>query len=175
MMSTNKMIGTMCHPSDSEAWKHFNHARHSFYYESRNVSGIVYRWFSTIWSIQTTIFIMTSNNYSIQFATMAVHEGSLYVLILITPGPNNPKNKVDAFLQSLIAELKHLWDVGVQTYAVSWKQNFQMRVALMWTIGHFPCVLDAFWLEYSWKTCLFLLYGAFTSVYIVHWSENVLV
>ena len=53
---------------------------------------------------------------------MDVYEGSLYVLIfVIVPGPNNPKNKIDVFLQPLIAELKQLWDVGVQTYDVSRK------------------------------------------------------
>ena len=59
-------------------------------------------------------------------------------LSVIVIGPNNPKNKIDVFLQSLIVKLKQLWNVGVQTYDVSWKQNFQMRVALMWTISDFP-------------------------------------
>ena len=31
-----------------------------------------------------------------------------------------------------------MWEVGVQTYDVSSKQNFQMRAALMWTISDFP-------------------------------------
>ena len=57
---------------------------------------------------------------------------------IIVPGPRNPKEKLDVFLQPLIAELKHLWEGGVQTYDVSSKQNFQMRAALMWTISDFP-------------------------------------
>ena len=56
---------------------------------------------------------------------------------IIVPGPRNPKEKLDVFLQPLIAELKYLWEVGEQTYDVSSKQNFQMRVALMWTISDF--------------------------------------
>ena len=60
-------------------------------------------------------------------------------LFVIVPRPNDPKNKIDVFLQHLIVELKQLWDVGVQTYEVSRKQNFQMRAALlMWTISDFP-------------------------------------
>ena len=62
----------------------------------------------------------------------------MIVLSIIVPGPRNPKEKLDVFLQPLIAELKHLWEVGVQTYDVSSKQNFQMRAALMWTISDFP-------------------------------------
>ena len=59
-------------------------------------------------------------------------------LSIIVPGPRNPKDKLDVFLQPLIAKLKHLWEVGVQTYDVSSKHNFQMRAALMWTISDFP-------------------------------------
>ena len=45
--------------------------------------------------------------------------------IVIVPGPKNPKNKLDVFLQPLIDELKELWEVGVETYDVSTKRNFQ--------------------------------------------------
>ena len=65
-------------------------------------------------------------------------------LFVIVPGHNNPKNKIDAFLQPLIAVLKQLSDVGVQAYDVSWKQNFQMRATLMWTITDFPGYLMLF-------------------------------
>ena len=58
-------------------------------------------------------------------------------LSVIVPGSNNPKHKIDVFLQSLIAELKHWWEVGVETYDVSPKQNFQMRSSLLWTISDF--------------------------------------
>ena len=42
-------------------------------------------------------------------------------LSVIVLGPRNPKEKLDVFLQPLIAELKELWEVGVQTYDVSSK------------------------------------------------------
>ena len=58
-------------------------------------------------------------------------------LTVIVPGPNNPKHKLDVFLQPLIAELKQLWDVGVETCDVSRKLNFRLRAALMWTISDF--------------------------------------
>lgn len=59
-------------------------------------------------------------------------------LTVLVPGPRNPKEKLDVFLQPLIEELKNLWEVGVQTYDVSLKQNFQMRAALLWSISDFP-------------------------------------
>ena len=63
-------------------------------------------------------------------------------------GPNNPKHKIDVFLQPLIAELKHLWEVGVETYDVSQKQNFQMRASLLWTISDFP----TYSMLFGWST-----------------------
>ena len=59
-------------------------------------------------------------------------------LTVIVPGPKNPKQGIDVFLQPLISELLQLWEVGVLTYDVSLKQNFMMRVALMWTVSDFP-------------------------------------
>ena len=61
----------------------------------------------------------------------------MFLTMLIT-GPNNPKGKIDVFIQPLIEELKSLWSVGVQTYDVVKKKNFNMRAALMWTINNFP-------------------------------------
>ena len=63
---------------------------------------------------------------------------SYLFLSVIIPGPKNPKDKLDVYLQPLISELLHLWNVGVETYDISMKQNFQMRAALLWTISDFP-------------------------------------
>ncbi|XP_058002242.1 uncharacterized protein LOC131179415 [Hevea brasiliensis] len=66
-------------------------------------------------------------------------DGEEYMfLTVIVPGPRNPKDKLDVYLQPLIAELKQLWEVGVETYDASKKNNFNMRVALLWTISDFP-------------------------------------
>ena len=67
---------------------------------------------------------------------------------VLVPGPTNPKGKIDVFLQPLIAELKSLWGVGVQTYDISKRKNFQMRAALMWTINDFP----AYSMMSGWNT-----------------------
>jgi hypothetical protein len=69
-------------------------------------------------------------------------------LTLIIPGPRNPKSKIDVYLQPLISELKQLWFEGVNTYDISRKQNFKLRVALMWTIGDFP----AYGMLSGWST-----------------------
>lgn len=47
-------------------------------------------------------------------------------LTIIIPEPYNPKDMIDVFLQPVIAELTHMWEVGVRTYDISLKNNFQM-------------------------------------------------
>ena len=59
-------------------------------------------------------------------------------LTVIVPGPKSPKQKLDVFLQPLIAELKSLWLNGAYTYDAWRKQNFVMRAAVLWTISDFP-------------------------------------
>ena len=85
---------------------------------------------------------------------MCMKEAYLFLYIIIL-GPNNPKNKIDVFLQPLIAELKQIWKVGIQTYDVSRKQNFQMKSALMWAISDFP----AYSMLSGWSTfsCLYCM------------------
>jgi Transposase family tnp2 len=60
------------------------------------------------------------------------------LLPLIIPGPTHLGRSIDIYLQPLIDELKSLWVDGVQTYDCFKKQNFMMRVAVMWTISDFP-------------------------------------
>ena len=56
-------------------------------------------------------------------------------LTCIIPGLDNPKVKIDVFLQPLIDELNE--SQGVLTYDIVTKQNFMLRATLMWTINDF--------------------------------------
>ncbi|XP_057770744.1 uncharacterized protein LOC130990533 [Salvia miltiorrhiza] len=131
--------GVMRHPSDSPAWKHLNDIFPDFTTEVRNVrlglstdgfqpfgqSGQQY----SSWPVIVTPYNLPP--------WMCMKEQFMFLTILV-PGPRNPKEKLDVFLQPLIAELIQLWNVGVLTYDVSLKQNFNMRAALLWTISDFP-------------------------------------
>ena len=59
-------------------------------------------------------------------------------LNMVTPSLKSPGKNIDVFLRPLIEKLKELWRVRVNTYDVSRRQNFQMKVALLWTISDFP-------------------------------------
>ena len=69
-------------------------------------------------------------------------------LTIVIPGPKNPGKHLDVFLRPLIDELKMLWSIGVNTYDAFRKQNFLMRVALMWTINDF----SAYAMLSGWST-----------------------
>ena len=53
-------------------------------------------------------------------------------------GPSSPSKNIDVCLRPLIDELTWLRSSRALTYDISRKQNFVMRVALMWTINDFP-------------------------------------
>ena len=59
-------------------------------------------------------------------------------LSLLIPCPKSPKGKFNIYMQPLIKELKHLWNVGVETYDISKKQNFIIKAVILWTINDFP-------------------------------------
>ena len=64
-------------------------------------------------------------------------EQTFFILSLLIPGPIALWNDIDIYLQPLIDELNELWEVGVETYDASIKQNFCMHAAILWTINNF--------------------------------------
>ncbi|WMV29453.1 hypothetical protein MTR67_022838 [Solanum verrucosum] len=131
--------GVLSHPSDGEAWKHFDNVYPDFASEPRNVRlGLCLDGFTpfsnnaspySCWPVFLTPYDLPSEMCMI----------SPYIFLsCVIPGPRNPKSLIDVYLQPLIDELKQLWFEGVLTYDISTKQNFIMRASLMWTINDFP-------------------------------------
>ncbi|XP_059295599.1 uncharacterized protein LOC132048937 [Lycium ferocissimum] len=131
--------GVLCHPSDGEAWKHFDRTFQNFANEPRNIRlGLCADGFTpfsvsaapySCWPVFVTPYNLPPE--------MCMTSPYLF-LTCIVPGPRNPKSLIDVYLQPLIHELQTLWHEGVLTYDISTKQNFNMRAALMWTINDFP-------------------------------------
>ena len=139
----------MCHPSDSEAWQHFNATHPDFAAEIRNVRlglctdgfnpfGCSGRQYSS-WPV-----ILTPYNLP---PWMCMKTPYMF-LTVIAPGPDNPKQNIDIYLQPLIKELKMLWRDGILTYDVHTGQNFCLRATLMWTISDF----SAYSMLSGWST-----------------------
>ncbi|CAH9124646.1 unnamed protein product [Cuscuta epithymum] len=115
--------GVMCHPSDGEAWKHFDQMYPQFASKPRNVRlGICSDGFSP--------FGMSAKSYSCW---------PIIVTVYNLP-PSMCMTTPYMFLTSIIP--------GVVTYDVSLKHNFVLKAALMWTISDFP----AYGMLSGWQT-----------------------
>ncbi|XP_047270411.1 uncharacterized protein LOC124899548 [Capsicum annuum] len=94
-----KEDGVMRHPSDSEAWKHFNESHPFFAAKPRNVrlglctdgfqpfsqSGRKY----SLWSVIVTLYNLPPG--------MCMKEAYMFLTIIVS-GPSNPKHKIDVYL-----------------------------------------------------------------------------
>ncbi|XP_062116763.1 uncharacterized protein LOC133830729 [Humulus lupulus] len=58
-------------------------------------------------------------------------------LSMLIPGPKQPGNDIDVYLEPLMDELLELWN-GVYTYYASTKKFFNLKAMLLWTINDFP-------------------------------------
>ncbi|XP_010445863.1 PREDICTED: uncharacterized protein LOC104728603 [Camelina sativa] len=131
--------GVIAHPSDAEAWKHFQSLYPGFAYEPRNVYlGLSTDGFNpfgkhgrqySLWPVIVTPYNLTPS--------LCMKREFLFLTILV-PGPDHPKKALDVFLQPLIYELQMLWEHGVEVFDVSMNQNFNMWAMLMWTVSDFP-------------------------------------
>ncbi|KAL4562467.1 hypothetical protein LXL04_034672 [Taraxacum kok-saghyz] len=131
--------GKMIHPSDGQAWKHFDKIFPDFAQETRNVRiGLCTDGFSpnnssstpySCWPVFLSIYNLPP--------WLALKDEYIKIPLLI-PGRKSPGQNLDVFLQPLIEELKLLFTSGIETYDAHRRNNFQMRVVLLWTISDFP-------------------------------------
>jgi len=87
----------MVHPSDGEAWKHFNSVHPHFSVKSRNVH-----------------LRLCTDGFN-PFGSFAA------LLSMIIPGPSNPGWNIDVCLRPLIDKLTQLWSSRALTYDISRK------------------------------------------------------
>jgi len=137
------------HPSDGEAWKHFNSVHPHFSAESRNVRlGLCTYGFNPFGSFAAPyscwLVILTVYNLP---PGMCMRPEFMF-LSMVIPGPSSPGRNIDVCLRPLIDELTQLWSSGALTYDISRRQNFVMRATLMWTINDFP----AYGMISGWST-----------------------
>ncbi|CAA7041321.1 unnamed protein product [Microthlaspi erraticum] len=60
------------------------------------------------------------------------------MLTLLIPGPHQPSNSIDVYLEPLIEDLHHFWSKGELTYDAFSKTTFTLKAMLLWTISDFP-------------------------------------
>ena len=60
------------------------------------------------------------------------------ILSLLIPGPKQPGNDIDVYLDPLLDDLKLLWNEGVQMYDAHTKSTFTLRAMIFCTVNDFP-------------------------------------
>jgi hypothetical protein len=109
----------MVHPSDGEAWKHFNSVHPHFLAESRNVClGLCTDGFNPFGSIAAPYscwpVILAIYNLPSKMCMRLV----FMFLSMVIPGPSNPRWNIDVCLRPLIDELTQLWSSRALTYDI---------------------------------------------------------
>ncbi|KAL8135869.1 hypothetical protein AgCh_010471 [Apium graveolens] len=134
-----KKDGKLRHPADGEAWKTMDAKYPEFSSEPRNVRlGTATDGFNPFHKMSAThitwpIVVVTYN-----LPPWLNMKPENLILSTIIPGPNDPGNNIDVYMQPLIEELKELWKIGVETYDAATNQKFTLRASVLWTIYDFP-------------------------------------
>ncbi|KAG7529490.1 Transposase-associated domain [Arabidopsis suecica] len=131
--------GKLRHPVDSVTWDQMNDKYPSFAAEERNLRlGLSTDGFNpfnmknTKYSCWPVLLV----NYNLPPDLCMKKENIM--LTLLIPGPQQPGNSFDIYLEPLIEDLCHLWDNGELTYDAYSKSTFTLKAMLLWTISDFP-------------------------------------
>ncbi|XP_023636237.1 uncharacterized protein LOC111830036 isoform X1 [Capsella rubella] len=137
---TNKSTdGKSRHPVDSVTWDQINANYPSFAAEPRNIRlGLSTDGFNP--------FNMKNTKYScwpVMLVNYNMHphlcmKKDNIMLTLLIPGPHQPGNSIDVYLEPLIEDLIHLWNHGETTYDAFSKTTFTLKAMLIWTVSDFP-------------------------------------
>ncbi|XP_057447269.1 uncharacterized protein LOC130739062 [Lotus japonicus] len=137
----NKRIddGVMRHPVDSLTWQQFDKDHETFAFDPRNVRlGLASDGFNPFGIMSTSYSVWPVVLIPYNLPPLLCMKQPNIILSLLISGPKSPRIDIDVYLLPLIDDLKELWDVGIETYDASSRQNFQLRAALLWTINDFP-------------------------------------
>ncbi|XP_074356639.1 uncharacterized protein LOC141696392 [Apium graveolens] len=131
--------GKLRHPTDAEGWKSMDANHPNFAADPRNIRLVLaadginpYRSINISHSTWPIILV----NYNLP--PWLIMKPENLILSTLVPGPVYPSNDIDVYMQPLIAELKKLWEVGLQTYDAYADETFMLRSSLFWTISDFP-------------------------------------
>ncbi|XP_061339756.1 uncharacterized protein LOC133286368 [Gastrolobium bilobum] len=131
--------GSMRHPRDSEAWKHFNSLHTTFVADPRNVRlGLATDGFNPFGHMSSSYSVWPVILIPYNTPPWLCMKSTSFILSTIIPGKKMPGNDIDVYLQPLMKELLELWNEGVDAYDASTRDMFKLRAALMWTISDFP-------------------------------------
>ncbi|XP_063936179.1 uncharacterized protein LOC108203846 [Daucus carota subsp. sativus] len=135
-----KKDGKLRHPAHGEGWKSMDAKYPEFAAEFRNVRlGLASDGFNPYRSMNishSTWPVVLVINYNLP--PWLIMKPENIILSTLIPGPVGVGNEIDVYMQPLLAELKELWGVGVETYDARSDSTFKLHASLLWTISDFP-------------------------------------
>ena len=131
----------LSHPADGKAWKEFDKEHKEFAADPRNIRLGLAKDGLNPFGNQTTsysmwlVFVVPYN-----MPPWACMDQSNFMMSLLIPGPESPGKDFDVFMEPHVEELLELW-TGVLTHdALTPKQKFNLRAAVIWCIHDFPAL-----------------------------------
>jgi len=154
----------MVHPSDGEAWTHFDGIHHEKAQEARNVRVALatdgfnpYRMMAAPYTCWPVFVIPLNLPPGVVFQRQ-----NIFLSLII---PEHPGNNMGVFMEPVIDELVCAWEEGVWTYDRATKRNFKMHVWYHYSLhdflaygifcgwcvhGKFPCPVCKTTLQFFW-------------------------
>ncbi|XP_048596428.1 uncharacterized protein LOC106359135 [Brassica napus] len=137
--SNKSSDGKLRHPVDSVTWDQMNAKYPAFAAEERNLRlGLSTDGFNpfnmknSMYSCWPVLVV----NYNLPPDLCMKKENIM--LSLLIPGPHQPGNSIDVYLEPLIDDLNSLWNIGELTYDALTRSTFTLKAMLLWTISDFP-------------------------------------
>nr|XP_017233126.1 PREDICTED: uncharacterized protein LOC108207178 [Daucus carota subsp. sativus] len=132
--------GLMRHPADSPSWRNIDFRWPEFGAEARNLrlalaadginpfnNGLTNRY--TCWPVVLVTYNVPPWLCMKRFMMLTV----------LVPGPHEPGNNIDVYLQPMIDDLKKLWEEDEpNVYDAFTKFYFTLKAVLLWTVNDFP-------------------------------------
>ncbi|KAL6191518.1 hypothetical protein ACLB2K_037908 [Fragaria x ananassa] len=136
--SHHSQDGKMRHPMDSVCWSSIDKKYPTFASNPRNLRfGLATDGFNPFSNLSSTHSLWPVILVIYNLPPNVCMSSENLMLSLLIPGPKQPGNDIDVYLQPLIDDLKLLWD-GVDIYDAYSKVMFNLRGILLWTINDFP-------------------------------------
>ncbi|GKA46910.1 uncharacterized protein Tco_0739793 [Tanacetum coccineum] len=130
--------GVLRHPADSQAWRTIDEKFPEIAKDLRNLrqgiladevdvnSGTRHH---SVWLVLSVIYNLPP--------WLCMKRKFIMLSVLIS---RYPRNDIDVFLEPLVDDLHTLFETRVDTYDVSTKENFNLRVVMLWMINDYPAL-----------------------------------
>ncbi|GJS76502.1 putative transposase-associated domain-containing protein [Tanacetum coccineum] len=130
--------GVLCHPADSHAWRTIDEKFLEIAKDPRNLrlgilaDGVdvnIGNRHHNVWLVLTIIYNLPP--------WLCMKRKFIMLSVLIS---GYPGNDIDVFLEPLVDDLHTLFEIGVDTYGTSTKDNFNLCAVVLWTINDYPAL-----------------------------------